>query len=79
MEETSAGDTSVREMRLQKEVKALSNERETMLLEIEELTKRIEEIAASEEQLKQANRELSAQMAAMVREFDEDKKEALDR
>ena len=45
----------------------------------QELNKRIEEIATSEEQTKQINRELSAQMAQMVREFDDDKQQALDR
>lgn len=45
----------------------------------QELSKRIEEIASSEEQTKQANRELSVQMAEMIREFDEDKRAALER
>ena len=34
-------------------------------------------MAQSEEQVKCVNRELSGQMAEMVREFDEDKKQAL--
>ena len=34
-------------------------------------------MAESEEQVKCVNRELSGQMAEMVREFDEDKKQAL--
>ena len=34
-------------------------------------------MAASEELVKSVNKELSGQMAEMVREFDEDKKQAL--
>lgn len=39
----------------------------------------MEEVAASEEQMKSINRELSGQMAEMVREYDEDKKQALEK
>lgn len=39
---------------------------------------RIEEIAESEERLKEANLELGHQMAEMVKEYDEDKRQALE-
>ena len=45
----------------------------------QELNNRLEEVAASEELVKSVNRELSGQMAEMVREFDEDKKQALEK
>ena len=43
----------------------------------QELMARIEDIASNEEKLKEANAELSHQMAQMVRESDEDKRQAL--
>jgi len=39
----------------------------------------LEETAASEEQLTEINQELNKQISEMVKEFDEDKREALDR
>ena len=47
------------------------------MLAPQELNSRLDEVAESEEQVKCVNRELSGQMAEMVREFDEDKKQAL--
>ena len=39
---------------------------------------RIEEIAENEDKVKEANRELSHQMSEMVREYDDDKRQALE-
>ena len=44
----------------------------------QELSSRIEEIALSEEKLKDLNQELRHQMIEMVKEFDEDKRQALE-
>ena len=41
--------------------------------------KRLEEVAANEEKVSGLNQELSARMAQMIQEFDEDKRAALDK
>ena len=46
---------------------------------LQKLNERIDEISASEEKLKELNLELNAQMAQMVSEFDEDKRQAVER
>jgi DNA anti-recombination protein RmuC len=43
------------------------------------LQKRLEEISKSEERLTELNRELSKQISDMVKEYDQDKREAVER
>ena len=45
----------------------------------QELQKRLEEVSKSEERLTELNRELSKQIADMVKEYDQDKREAVER
>ena len=40
---------------------------------------RLEEVAVNEERLTEMNRELQAQMSQMVREYDEDKRQAVEK
>ena len=46
---------------------------------VQEVEKHLQEVACGEEQVNQLNRELSTQMAEMVKEFDEDKQQAIER
>ena len=45
----------------------------------QEVRSRLEETAANEEKVSELNRDLSSQMAQMITEFDEDKRQALDK
>ncbi|XP_048749329.2 centrosomal protein of 152 kDa-like isoform X2 [Ostrea edulis] len=67
------------EARLQKDIKNLKREKEILSEDIEDLKKRLEEVAFSEEKLSEINQQLTQQMSQMVREYDQDKREALDR
>ena len=46
---------------------------------LQELQNRLDEISKSEEKLTELNRELSKQISNMVKEYDQDKREALER
>ncbi|XP_062579081.1 centrosomal protein of 152 kDa-like, partial [Saccostrea cucullata] len=67
------------EARLQKDIKNLKQEKEVLSEDVEDLKKRLEEVASSEEKLSEINQQLTQQMSQMVREYDQDKREALDR
>ena len=45
----------------------------------QELRQRFDEVALSEEKATEVNGELRAQMSAMVRDYDEDKRQAIDK
>ena len=46
---------------------------------LQELQNRLDEISKSEEKLTELNRELSKQISNMVKEYDQDKREAIER
>ncbi|XP_041353515.1 centrosomal protein of 152 kDa-like [Gigantopelta aegis] len=70
---------SAMEARMNKEIDNLKNERTILLEDIEELKKRLSEVAKSEETLSEINQELNKRMSDMVKEYDTDKREALER
>ena len=45
----------------------------------QDVRRHLEEVAASEAQVNELNRQLSTQMSEMVRDFDEDKRQALEK
>ncbi|OWF36520.1 trichohyalin-like [Mizuhopecten yessoensis] len=77
---TRSGDRkSAVEGRLKKDIDNLCREKEILLEDIEDLKKRLEEVGSSEEKLTDMNGELNKQISQMVQDFDNDKREALDR
>nr|XP_022305417.1 trichohyalin-like isoform X2 [Crassostrea virginica] len=67
------------EARLQKDIRNFKREKEVLTEDVEDLKKRLEEVASSEEKLSEINQQLTQQMSQMVREYDQDKREALER
>ncbi|XP_053387096.1 trichohyalin-like isoform X2 [Mercenaria mercenaria] len=67
------------ENRLKKDIDNLKREKKVLLEDTEELQRRLEEISKSEERLTELNRELSTQISDMVKEYDQDKREAVER
>ncbi|XP_052786823.1 dystrophin-like isoform X2 [Mya arenaria] len=67
------------ENRLKKDVENLKKEKRILLEDCEELQKRLEEVSNSEEKLTELNRELSRQISDMVKEYDMDKRQAVER
>ncbi|XP_033726371.1 nucleoprotein TPR-like [Pecten maximus] len=77
---TKSGDRkSAVEGRLKKDIDNLQREKTILLEDIEDLKKRLEEVGSSEEKLTEMNRELNQQISQMVQDFDNDKRDALDR
>ncbi|KAM6304704.1 LOW QUALITY PROTEIN: centrosomal protein of 152 kDa [Podargus strigoides] len=80
---TNLNDTSVASPlvsdNLKEEVLRLRKANETLLQEVENHTLTIEELKENEEKLKSLNQDLCCQMRKMVQDFDQDKREAIDR
>ncbi|KAL3884693.1 hypothetical protein ACJMK2_024805 [Sinanodonta woodiana] len=70
---------NVIENRLKKDIDNLKREKQILLEDLEEMKKRIEEVAASEERLTEINQELNKQISDMVKEYDQDKRVAIER
>ncbi|XP_064595877.1 centrosomal protein of 152 kDa-like [Liolophura sinensis] len=70
---------SVIEKRLRKEIENLKTEKDGLLAETQDLKHRLEEVASSEEKVNEINRELSAEMSQMIRDYDDDKREGLEK
>ena len=48
-------------------------------MKLQETKTRLNEVADSEEHMSELNQELNRQMATMIREFDDDKRKAIDK
>ncbi|KAK7497810.1 hypothetical protein BaRGS_00010944 [Batillaria attramentaria] len=67
------------ESRLNKEIENLQREKLALSQDIDDYKMRLNEVSTSEERLTEVNRKLNQQIAEMVREHDEDKRESIDR
>ncbi|XP_067653234.1 centrosomal protein of 152 kDa-like [Haliotis asinina] len=67
------------EARLRKDIENLTREKTAILEDNEELKKRLEEVGANDERLTEINQELTNQISQMVRDYDHDKRDALER
>ncbi|XP_071098914.1 centrosomal protein of 152 kDa-like [Haliotis cracherodii] len=67
------------EARLRKDIENLAREKTAILEDNEELKKRLEEVGANDERLTEINQELTNQISRMVRDYDHDKRDALER
>ncbi|XP_069102444.1 trichohyalin-like isoform X3 [Argopecten irradians] len=77
---TRSGDRkSAIEGRLKKDIDNLQREKTILMEDVEDLKKRLEEVGSSEEKLTEMNTELNKQISQMVQDYDNDKREALDR
>ncbi|KAH3868136.1 hypothetical protein DPMN_031276 [Dreissena polymorpha] len=71
--------TNAIENRLKKDIENLKREKKILLEDVEELQRRLDEVSKSEEKLTELNRELSKQISDMVKEYDQDKRQAVER
>ncbi|CAC5397295.1 CEP152 [Mytilus coruscus] len=67
------------ETRLKKEAENLRREKVILNEDIDELKKRLNEAVVNEEKLTEINNHLNQQISQMVKDYDQDKREALDR
>ncbi|KAK3095207.1 hypothetical protein FSP39_011518 [Pinctada imbricata] len=75
----SEDKVSAIEARLMKDINNLKREKQVLMEDTEELKKRLEEVASNEEKLSEINNELNQQISQMVKDYDADKREALER